>query len=188
MSYSPRATRRGFDPLCGPLTEATRRRLAESSGSPSRLTGEFDPGCRLAPPGGSLARGSTTPGHSPTRIAEIYGECQTPEGRGMASAPLLSPLRRRDVLIAVEEVLRVDLPLQGGQPGVFLGTVGRPHPIGVIANAEVVHVNAAGVGLHGVPQLARPGDVRLGLSWIGPHGDDREVVIGITMVEGGLIF
>src|SRR5918993_3284167 len=57
MSYSPRTTRPGFDPLCGQLTEATRRRLAESSGSPSRLTGEFDPGCRLAPPGGSLARG-----------------------------------------------------------------------------------------------------------------------------------
>src|SRR5215217_7982642 len=27
MSYSPRTTRRGCDPLCGPLTEATRRRL-----------------------------------------------------------------------------------------------------------------------------------------------------------------
>src|SRR5918998_4390688 len=57
MSYSPRTTRGGFDPLCGPLTEATRRRLAESSDSPSRLTGEFDPGYRLAPPGGSLAKG-----------------------------------------------------------------------------------------------------------------------------------
>src|SRR5215212_4143173 len=143
MSYSPRATRRGFDPLCGPLTEATRRRLAESSGSPSRLTGEFDPGCRLAPPGGSLARGSTTPGHSPSRIAEICGECQTPEGRGMASAPLRSRLRRRDVLIAVEEVLRVDLPLQRGQTGVLLGAVGGPHSLGTIANAEVVDIDAA---------------------------------------------
>src|SRR5687768_4090128 len=59
MSYSPRVTRRGCDPLIGPVTEATRRRLrgGNSPGSPSRLTGEFDPGCRLAPPGGSLARG-----------------------------------------------------------------------------------------------------------------------------------
>src|SRR5215207_8996658 len=59
MSYSPRATRRGCDPLIGLLTEATRRRLVgrEIPGSPSRLTGEFDPGCRLAPPGGSLAWG-----------------------------------------------------------------------------------------------------------------------------------
>jgi hypothetical protein len=57
MSYSPKMTRYGRDPLIGPVTEATRRRLVgrEIPGSPPRLTDEFDPGCRLAPPGGSLA-------------------------------------------------------------------------------------------------------------------------------------
>lgn len=43
MSYSPKGTRRGIDPLDGPITEATRRRLAVQPGSPPRLTGEFGP-------------------------------------------------------------------------------------------------------------------------------------------------
>jgi hypothetical protein len=55
---------RALDPLGDPLTAVNRSgSTASSAGSPRLLTGEFGPDCRLAPPGGSLNAGPTTPDH-----------------------------------------------------------------------------------------------------------------------------
>src|SRR5688500_11531151 len=103
-------------------------------------------------------------------------------GRGAFCFTCLRSVSGRwDVLVAVKEVLRVDLPLQRGETGVLLGAVGGPHSLGTIADAEVVHIDAAGVGLHRVPEIARPGDVRVSVRWIGPDRDDREVVLGVAV-------
>src|SRR5215208_2982032 len=80
MSYSPRTTRYGSDPLIGPVTEATRRRLVGRTNPRFTVAAHGRvrprlPSCTARRLAGM--RGSTTPGHSGPKIAGICGECQT---------------------------------------------------------------------------------------------------------------
>jgi hypothetical protein len=108
MSYSPRMTRRGGDPLCGPVTEATRRRLRWRGIPPVQRRGSrasSTPVAALHHPAARWQEGSTTPGHSLPKIAGICGECQT------RSTEIRRPRAQNDTLLSMHS-----------------GGAGCPHP------------------------------------------------------------
>src|SRR5690242_8159875 len=63
--------------------------------------------------------------------------------RGLRSSSLGA-----NVLVEAEGVLGVVLPLQGREPGVLLGAVGRAHALAGIADTQVVDVNPARIRGH----------------------------------------
>src|SRR5262245_17066970 len=93
-----------------------------------------------------------------------------------------------DVLVEAEEVGRVVGALELDQPVVLLGAVGLSNAVGALV-AEEVDVDAvARVGLQGVEEVARPGDVPVAL-WVvlGPDGVDDDVVRSVALAERGCV-
>src|SRR5215212_3693289 len=91
--------------------------------------------------------------------------------------------RRWDVLVEAEEVGRVVLVLQRNQP-IVVGVIGGPHPL-LALHTEIIDIDRRWrERLQRVPKFSRPGDVALGLCWVGPHRGDQEVVVQLSVREG----
>jgi hypothetical protein len=85
---------------------------------------------------------------------------------------------RPEDVVGVIGVLECDEPLVGW------GRVSRSDSVGSL-DAEVVDVDAGGVGLHRGGEVARPGEVLGVLRAVLPDRQDREVERGVAVTEGG---
>ena len=98
--------------------------------------------------------------------------------------PVNATLARWNVVVHPEEVRRIVLRLQLREPFV-VRTVRRADSRARIVGVEVVDVHAAAERLYGVPELARPCDVAVGRSGIGPLRDDVEIPARFAQAERG---
>src|SRR5947209_3159156 len=109
---------------------------------------------------------------APRRAAELLRGLRKP-GPGQAW-PWRWSGRRLDVRIEAEEIVRVVLLFQRGQP-LIVGAVGGGHALLVIL-AEIVDIDAAGEGMKRAPAVAGPRHVLGGVRRVEPLRDgDRRV-------------
>src|SRR5215216_2009936 len=93
---------------------------------------------------------------------------------------------RRDVVVEVEDVVRVVPPLYLAEP-LVVRAIGCADGILSLIVAEVVEPAAgAEVGLHRRERLAAPRDVRLGVGRVRPDGGDKEVPAFVAVRDRSL--
>src|SRR2546423_14537888 len=102
-----------------------------------------------------------------TELAPMIGMVMAFTQRPIISSAVPSH-RRLDILVEAEQVRRVVLVLQGDQPFVLVGAIGRSDPI-LVPPIQVVDVGRlAFIWSHRLPEVSRPPDVLLGLRRVGP--------------------
>ena len=80
-------------------------------------------------------------------------------------------------------------PLESREPLVVALAVGRAHAVLALVAEEVDVDASARVGLHRVEEVARPGDVPVGLGIVlGPDRVDVDVVGGVPLAVRGRVF
>src|SRR5262245_36667781 len=94
----------------------------------------------------------------------------------------------RDVLVMTEHILRVVAALESDEPVVLGRAIDRAETALRLIGHEI-DVGARREGLHGLPGLADPGDVTIGIGVRGgghlPGAHDVQVVLRLTVREGG---
>src|SRR3954470_7006245 len=165
---------------CGPIWTGARpvARTTRASGSTSRKPPAETPAAR----DGIALAAACYFGDSTHNEAIIGGadrpRVKSPQRNGSACG------RRLDVLVQVEDVVRVPLPLRLCEALVGLLAVGRAQARGVLGIGEEVHVGGArSERLHRLDDVARPRHVRRSRATTWPLRDHVQHVRRLAMRE-----